>query len=78
MLRWGLKPKDHRSIKPSQFVPMERELVFDVDMNDFDDCRTCCQATTLCQKCWPFLTLAMKILNAVLRGSFRVLGRDER
>ena len=37
------KPKDHKKIKASEFKPLERELVFDIDMTDYDEIRTCCR-----------------------------------
>lgn len=32
-------PKDHTTLKPEVFRTVERELVFDIDMTDYDDIR---------------------------------------
>ncbi|CAH1771071.1 12798_t:CDS:2, partial [Entrophospora sp. SA101] len=34
------RPADKRSLKPSEFKPVEKELVFDIDMTDYDEIRT--------------------------------------
>jgi len=39
----SFQPKDHKMIKPGAFQAEEKELVFDIDMTDYDEVRTCCK-----------------------------------
>ncbi|GMR41942.1 hypothetical protein PMAYCL1PPCAC_12137, partial [Pristionchus mayeri] len=61
-------PKDGRNLP--DFRAMEREFIFDIDLNDYDAVRKCCEGATVCAKCWKFIVMAVKILDARLRKDF--------
>ena len=63
-------PKDHTTIRPDLFKTEERELVFDIDMTDYDEVRTCCTGANICHRCWPFMTMALKCVDVALREDF--------
>lgn len=52
------------------FSATERELIFDIDMDAYDEVRTCCKGANVCDKCWPLLNMAVKIMDTVLRECF--------
>ncbi|KAI9332377.1 hypothetical protein BDR26DRAFT_806422 [Obelidium mucronatum] len=67
---YNAKPKDKKILRPGSFNPMERELVFDIDMTDYDPIRSCCSGAEICLKCWDFMTVSIKILDRALQDDF--------
>lgn len=66
----GLQPRDKKTIRPAAFSPQLRELVFDIDMTDYDPVRTCCSEADICKKCWGFITAAVHVLDSALRDEY--------
>ncbi|KAI0045024.1 prim-pol domain-containing protein [Auriscalpium vulgare] len=64
------RPRDKKTIRPSAFTPLLRELVFDIDMTDYDSIRTCCQGADICNRCWGFISAAVLTLDTALREQF--------
>ena len=56
--------------KVLEFYPVQKELMFDIDMDDYDEVRSCCSGVAICIRCWKYLVIAIKIFDASLRGNF--------
>lgn len=63
-------PKDHKAIGQG-FKTEQRELVFDIDLTDYDEVRHCgCSGAQICTKCWQMMTMAIKVMDCGLREDF--------
>jgi DNA primase small subunit len=64
-------PKDHNAIQAGNFTPVQRELVFDIDLTDYDEVRKCgCSGAKICNICWGFMKMAVKVMDEGLREDF--------
>ena len=50
----------------------ERELVFDIDLTDYDNVRVCCQGGNMCGRCWKFVQAAVAVLDRILEGVLHI------
>jgi DNA primase small subunit len=67
---FSFPPKMHKMSLGREFVPTERELVFDIDMDDYDDIRTSGSGKMMSKGCWTFMAAAVTCLNRILRDDF--------
>ncbi|KAF3826106.1 hypothetical protein GH733_006220, partial [Mirounga leonina] len=64
------RPNQHNTVKLGAFQAQEKELVFDIDMTDYDDVRRCCSSADICSKCWTLMTMAIRIIDRALKGKY--------
>ena len=68
---YSTNPRDRKTLrKQSAFRPVSKEIVFDIDLTDYDDVRTCCDKANICLKCWGFATVSIKVIDRALREDF--------
>ncbi|EQK98565.1 eukaryotic and archaeal DNA primase small subunit [Ophiocordyceps sinensis CO18] len=68
---YSANPRDRKTLRNSSaFKPLSKELCFDIDLTDYDDVRTCCDKANICNRCWTFITMAIKVVDVALRDDF--------
>ena len=45
-------------------------MVFDIDMDEYDDIRQCCSGAKVCQRCWALPCLAAQVINKIMKNDF--------
>jgi DNA primase catalytic subunit len=48
----------------SGFKPVERELVFDIDLTDYDDVRNSCSGAAMSKQCWSLMHVAIQVRSS--------------
>jgi DNA primase small subunit len=72
---YPIEPKDRKTVAKHLMKPLAKEMVLDIDLTDYDEIRTCCKGTSICNKCWKFITLAIKVIDISIREDFGIENR---
>lgn len=68
---YSTNPRDRKTLRrAAAFRPLAKELVFDIDMDSYDEIRTCCKGANICHRCWNFIKMAIKVVNLTLEEDF--------
>lgn len=49
------------------FQPVQRELIFDIDLTDYDFLQVDASKVETCDACWPIMAVAVKTMDRMLR-----------
>ncbi|ORD93150.1 PRI1, partial [Enterospora canceri] len=58
----------NRPTKYDQNILVSRQLVFDIDLTDYD--RKCCKEKKICAKCYDLIKCAIEVLSHILKKEF--------
>ena len=61
-------PRDHKKFKI--FEPHQREFIIDIDLTDYDFLDVDVKRLETCDRCWPLMALALRVLSRALREDF--------
>lgn len=67
---YRINPRDRKTVRKDLVKPVSKEFVIDIDLTDYNDVRTCCDEAKICNKCWGFITVSIKVLDKALREDF--------
>ncbi len=68
---YNVPPVDHSSVALGSFLAKEKEMVFDIDMNDYNNVRMCeCKDAQVCHECWDLMNCAQLVLHSLLTEEF--------
>ncbi|KZT50202.1 prim-pol domain-containing protein [Calocera cornea HHB12733] len=68
---YNAEARDKRTLRAGALPqPLMRELVFDIEMTDYDSIRACCSGTGICTRCWSVIAAAVTALDSALRTEF--------
>jgi DNA primase small subunit len=68
---YSTNPRERKSLrKASAFRPVSKELVFDIDLTDYDSIRTCCEGAKICKLCWKWIPMSIEVVDKALREDF--------
>lgn len=65
---YNIRPNQKQGV--AEVLAVERELVFDIDMSDYDNVRSCCSGKSICAYCWAWMSCAAHVLHTVLMEDF--------
>lgn len=65
---YNIRPNQKQGL--ANVFPVERELIFDIDMSDYDNVRSCCNGKSICVNCWPWMACAAHVLRTIVTEDF--------
>ncbi|KAG0679948.1 hypothetical protein C6P40_004989 [Pichia californica] len=72
---YPIEPKNRKTVSKNLMKPISKEMVLDIDLTDYDEIRTCCKGTSICDKCWKFITLAIEVVDIAIKEDFGIDNR---